>query len=103
MTTAYEVPLSAEAQQFSIAMAGKDYWLALRWNAQAPAWVLDISDSQRLPIVLGIPLVTGADLLEQYGYLDFGGKLFVQTDHDTDAVPDYASLGGTGHLYFVVE
>jgi hypothetical protein len=46
-------------------------------------------------------LVTGADLLEQFGYLDLGGAFIVQTDHDIDAVPTFANLGTAGRLYFV--
>lgn len=98
-TTPYEVPLSSVPQTFQITIAMIVYVLTVRWNSQNQSWVLDISDQNNVPILQGIPLVTGSDLLEQYGYLNFGFQLICQTDHDLLAPPTYANLGTTGHLY----
>lgn len=68
-------------------------------------WILDIlnsSDKPGRPIVCGIPLVTGANLLEQYSHLGISGELWVATDADPDAVPTFDNLGQAGRLYFVV-
>ncbi len=97
----YEVPLIAQAQELTISLAGVTYGLKLQWCAPANCWIMEISDSQGELIVGGVPLVTGADLLEQLAYLGIGGSLVVQSDFDPGEVPDYASLGGTGHLFFV--
>jgi hypothetical protein len=99
--TAYEIPLSAKPQTFSIALGGVTYKMTLRWNVPAAAWMLDIADATGNPMVGSIPLVTGVDLLGQYAHLGFIGQLVVQTDHDPDAVPTFDNLGTTGHLYFV--
>jgi hypothetical protein len=99
--TSYEIPLSAKPQTFSIALGGVTYKMTVRWNLPAAAWMLDIADATGSPMVGSIPLVTGADLLGQYAYLGFTGKLIVQTDYDADAVPTFDNLGTTGHLYFV--
>ena len=48
---------------------------------------------------MGIPLVTGCDLLEQYAYLEFGGELWVEGE--MPATPD--NLGTEVELVFVVE
>jgi len=108
MSTAYEVPLSPMPQKFSISLAGVTYNLKLSWNdilygggLKNPCWLLDIRDTTDNPILTGIPLVTGADLLAQYGYLSFGGQLIVQSDNDPNLVPSFDTLGKTGHLYFV--
>ena len=102
MTTAYEIPLIAGPQQLVISLAGTSYQLTLHWCVPAAAWVLDIASSDgSTPIVSGIPLVTGADLLEQYAYLGIGGKLVAQTDGDVYAVPTFNNLGNGGRLYFV--
>ncbi len=101
MTTPYEIPLSPMPQQLSIALAGVTYNLNVYWCDPAQCWMLDIADSTETPILTGIPIVTGADLLEPYAYLNFGGQLQVQTDQDTFAVPTYDNLGVNGHLYFV--
>lgn len=98
----YEIPLSPEPQSFTIQLAGVEYFLALAWNRAASCWMLDISDADRNPLLLGIPVITGLDLLRQYRYLGFGGSLIVQTDFDADAVPTFENLGTTGRLYFLV-
>lgn len=99
--TAYEIPLSPKPQVFSISLGGVTYKMTLRWNEPASSWMLDIGDETGALLVGSVPLVTGADLLAQYAYLGFAGKLIVQTDHDPNAVPTYDNLGTTGHLYFI--
>jgi hypothetical protein len=101
--TPYEIPLTPEPQSFTIQLGGIDYYMTLAWNRASACWVLDIADEDRLPIVNGIPLVTGLDLLEPYAHLGFTGALLVQTDFDADAVPTFDNLGITGRLYFVTE
>lgn len=98
----FEIPLSNASQTFQITLGGVQYQMTLIWRA-APqgGWVLDIADVQGNGIVSGIPLITGADLLEQYAYLGIGGELWVQTDGDAAAVPTYDNIGSTSHLYFV--
>lgn len=98
----WEIPLSPEPQRLAITLAGVAYVLTVRWrDADQGGWVLDIADGQSVPILAGVPLVTGADLLAQYAHLGFAGELIVQTDHDLDAVPTFENLGDTSHLYFV--
>lgn len=99
---AYEVPLSAKPQAFTIALGGTAYALVLRWNVAGQYWVLDVMTAARAPLVLGIPVVTGLDLLGQFRHLGFAGALVAQTDGDPDAVPTFANLGTQGRLFFVV-
>ena len=103
MSTALEIPLSPNPQYFQISIGNTNYNynLNLWWNNITGCWVLDIADEESNPILYGIPLVTGADLLEQYDYLGFGGQLIAQTDFDITAPPTFSNLGDTGHLYFV--
>lgn len=100
----YEVPLNAQAETFTIALGGVFYRLMVIYrDATEGGWVIDIADADGVPMVGGIPLVTGCDLLEQYGHLGFTGSLVVQTDHDPDTVPTFENLGTTSHLYFVTQ
>ena len=101
--TAYEIPLSAEPQIFNIQLAGVIYYLTLRWNIEAEAWNLDIADQDRQPLLNGLLVVTGLDLLGQYAYMGFGGMLIAQTDANPDAVPTFVNLGSEGRVYFVVK
>ena len=95
------VPLIPDFQKFTITLVGVTYQFTVRWCVPSDCWVLDIADLNAQPIISGIPLVTGCDLLGQYGYLNLGGQLIVQTDSDLDAVPTLANLGSQGNLYFV--
>lgn len=97
----FEIPLIAAAQTFTVTLVGVDYNMTIRWNVPANCWMLDIADVSQDPLVQGIPMITGADLLAPYQYLDIGGQLIVQTDNDPDAVPTYDNLGTAGHLYFI--
>lgn len=95
------LPLSPQPQLFSITLGQQTYNVVLKWNPVANCWVLDFSDENSDPIVQGIPLVTGADLLEQFGYLNFGGKLIAQTDNNVSQPPNFNDLGTDANVYFV--
>lgn len=114
----FEVPLSPQAQRFSIALGGVSYQVTLLWrdlrsaNAVGPGgealgderqggWVLDFATAEGAPLLQGVPLVTGTDLLAPYATLGFVGSLVVQTDHDPGATPTSDNLGSASHLYFV--
>jgi hypothetical protein len=100
--TVYLIPLQATNQTFTISLAGVTYTITIVWNYIINTWILNIGDSSNTPIVSGIPLVTGTDLLRPFPYLNFGGQLIVQTTNDTTAIPTYDNLGTSGNLYFVV-
>ena len=99
----YEIPLQVGTPQtFSAQLGGVSYRLTLQYrNDPAGGWVLDIASANAVPILSGIPLVTGHNLLGQYQYLGFGGGLYVQTTSDPDAVPTFSNLGDDGLLYWV--
>lgn len=95
-----EIPLTPVSQHFAIQLAGVQYQLTLIWRDVA-GWVLDIAGNDRRPIVQGIPLVAGADLLAQYRHLGFGGQLFVMSDPAMLVPPTRDNLGIESHVYFM--
>ena len=97
----YEVPLTPEPQEFRLRLGAALYAAKLLWNPVAVAWVLDLATDAGQPVVSGIPLVTGADLLVPYKHLNFGGQLFATTDGDQDAPPTFTNLGSAGRVFFV--
>lgn len=99
--TAYEIPLTPEAQTFAIALGAVTYNLTFYWNPASACWMLNLADSLNNPILMGIPVVTGLDLLAQYAYLGIAGAIVVQTDHNPLVVPTFTNLGLTGHVFFV--
>lgn len=104
MSTTYEIPLTPESQTFQISLVGVAYQLTVTWrDAPSGGWFLDIADANLNPIIQGIPLITGADLLAQYRHLPVpAGQLWVATDGNPNAVPTFSNLGITSHLYFTV-
>ena len=100
--TSYEIPLTGQSQKLNINFGASNYWLTVIWNAISACWNLDIADTNQVPIVQGIPLVTGLDLLAQFRYIGIKGSLVVQTDNSADVMPTYGNLGTDSHLYFVV-
>lgn len=101
MVRYYTIPLTPEPQSFTITLAAKEYRFTVRWlEVDEGGWMLDIQEPENSePILMGIPLITGADLLEQYAYLEFGGKLFV----GSELPPTIDNLGTEVELVFVVE
>ena len=100
--TPYEIPLTPNAQVFNISLGGTEYQLRTYWCDPSGCWNLDIYDATgTTPQITSIPLVTGVDLLAQYGYMNWGGQLIAQTDGNIYLPPTFDNLGLTGHLYFV--
>ena len=107
MTTAFNITVQVGTpQSFNITLGGTTYEFTLQYRndpAGLGGWCLDIADRFGNAIVQGIPLVTGINLLAQYGYLNIGngGGLWVQTTDDPDAVPTFENLGSSGQIYWV--
>ena len=101
----YKIPLSTKPQTFNINLADKEYRLTIRWNASlgSESWILDIATANNgTPILSGIPIVTGVDLLGPYEYLEFGGHLVCYSG-SSDAIPTFENLGVENELLFVVD
>lgn len=103
MANTYEIPLIPSAQSFSITLSNVNYNVLIVWNNVAKCWCIDFSDANQVLILSSIPLVTGVDLLLPYPNLNFGGKLFAETDHNLTTPPTFDNLGITGHLYWVTQ
>ena len=106
MTTVYTIPFTSPPQIFTITLGGTLYTMTVQYRNNAlGGWVIDIADQSNNPIVSGIPLVTGVNLLAQYAYLQIGGGggIYVQTATDPDAVPTFGNLGNGAYVYWVTE
>src|ERR1022692_2999893 len=98
-----EIPLSPQAQSLNVTMAGVSYYLTFTYrNCTEGGWFLDIADQNQNPLVQGIPLVTGCDLVACYPDKKFGFSLIVLTYNDSAAPPTFANLGVDSHVYFGV-
>lgn len=100
----YEIPLGPQPQRFAVTLSGVDYRLTVQYRkAGGIGWVLDLADATDRPIVRGVPLVTGVDLLAQHRHLGFAGRLWVQGAGHPDDVPTFDDLGTGSHLFWVTD
>lgn len=99
----YRIPVSSIPQTFNIFLAIKEYRVTIRWNA-APegGWFLDFATPDKgEPILSGVPIVTGVDILGPYEYLNFGGHIICYSDL-SDTAPTLENFGEENELLFVV-
>jgi hypothetical protein len=103
MASVYEIPIIAGPQRFTITLSGAILQMRLIY-ADAPegGWVLDIHDRENQPLIDGIPLVPGVNLLDQYDYLTPGGGLYIVTPGEPDKVPQFNDLGNSTKLFWVI-
>lgn len=109
----FEIPLEGFNEKFHITIGGIDYGVRALWNVPAQCWMIDIYDAADVPILTGISLVTGTDLLGQYTYLHIGnnqqpGSTDVQfvvmttaVGRSPDETPTQTNLGTDGKLFYV--
>lgn len=99
------LPLTNIPQEFNINLNGRELIVICKWNDMPDGgWVVDLLDFiTNESIIAGIPLVSGADLLDQYEYLELGGGLVVFTDGDQNAVPTLENLGIESNVYYITE
>jgi len=97
----WEIPIKpAQPQTLTVALSNVNYGMYFKWFDVAKVWLVDIADANGNPIVVGVPLTTGSDLLSQYKHLGFVGELWCATDGNPDAQPTFETLGATSHLYY---
>lgn len=88
--------LVATNQIFNITILNTTYTFHINWRGYS--YILDINDSSDNPILNGIPLVMGTDLLGQFEYLFPDWGLVV---YGSGSVSDWSALGSTVNLYAV--
>lgn len=102
MATTYEFPLRPEAQQIRIQLGQVEYLVRFGWGDTVDGgWFIDISDAEAVPILRGLPLTAGENVLQQFDYLGIPGEIRVQTDANDLVEPTYANLGSNGKVIFI--
>jgi hypothetical protein len=94
-------------QTYTLEVPGDDqnitFIITQSWNAQAHYWVIGIYGNDGNPIVIGVPLLCGHDLLEQYQYLNIGSLYVVNTGDPTIEAPDDTNIGQNFKLLWVLQ
>lgn len=68
MTTIVTIPVRSdlEAYSFSCALDGVNYVLSFAFNYRSSLWSVDIAAADGTPILSGIPVQTGVDLIGRF-------------------------------------
>ena len=51
---------------FQIALSGVQYTISIRYNGRMDRWVMDLSNAVDTPIIMGVPLLIGVNLLGRF-------------------------------------
>ena len=92
----YEIPLQAGNQKFNVTLGKAIFKLRLIYRIDQ--WYLDILDTSEKPLITGLLLCPGIDLLEQYKHV-INGSLYV-ANFEQDEVAKYGYLGSKIKLYY---
>lgn len=97
----YTIPIAtSEPQTFSVTLSAVQYRCTLRWiTGVEGGWLLDIALAEsETPLVAGISLVTGVDLLAQFPEAGVAGMLWLFSADELP--PGYSDLGTAVQLIY---
>jgi hypothetical protein len=78
--------------------------MKITWNDAMKSWMMALLDGNTQDVLIeSMPLVTGADLLEQFKYLQIPGQLIVFTKGGGAEEPTFDNLGIDSNLYYITE
>lgn len=102
MATTYEFPLRPEAQQMTIQLGEVEYVVRFGWcDAPDGGWFIDMTALDGAPLIRGLPLTAGENVLQQFDHFGIPGEIRVQTDNDELVEPTYGNLGSNGKVLFI--
>jgi len=84
-----------------VELDGVIYNLIIRYNERMSRWILDIQDQEEIDILIGIPMLTGVPLMQQYVKADLPPGEFLLLHRDgTDINAEREDLGDTVNLFY---
>ena len=97
-----EIPLTGGNQKFRIDLGGTTYTLRTTWRDVA-GWIMGVMDADGEPILMGVPVIPGVKLLEQYPHLGINGAMLLIGAKDAPEYPGANTLGSQHRLTFIQE
>ncbi|WP_269914789.1 phage baseplate plug family protein [Acinetobacter sp. HY1485] len=92
----FNIPLMATNQRFNVSLGTTTYKLQLIYRVNK--WFLDIFDTQNTPLICGLPVVMGDNLLIQHQHIISGSLLVMNTNENEQQ--NFTDLGTTITLYW---
>ena len=92
----YEIPLNYGNQKFNIKLGATQYKLQLIYRASR--WYLDIFDTAENPLIAGLPMVVGDNILAQHQHIIKGSLYMLNANEDESQ--NFSDLGVNIKLYW---
>ena len=92
----YEIPLNYGNQKFNIKLGTTQY--KLQFIYRSDRWYLDIFDTAENPLIAGLPMLVGDNLLAQHQHI-ISGSLYVLNTNEEES-QDFGDLGANIKLYW---
>lgn len=94
----YELPTTNKpSQEFVCELNKVKYLFRVQLNVRGGIWTLDVNTSEDIPIILGLPLVMGADLLNNERFTT--GRLFLVDYSGSGLDPTAKNFGNYGLVW----
>ena len=98
-----EIPVISDipSYTFNLVLEGTKFNFNFRFNKRLDRWTFDLSDSENILIIAGIPLLTNLLLTERYSYDNLPkGEFFVLDMTGNEANPSEIGLGDDYKLIY---
>jgi len=93
-----EIPLNSGPERFGLAINGVNYRFRTGYaNADGSGWYLDISHDDGSPLISGMALVPGTNLMAPYSYMGLNFALLMTSESGDP--PLFGELGTACRLY----
>ena len=96
------IPLNKDnlTYKYTLSLENKYYIFQIKYNGRMGRWTLDIQDYRGVPIVSGIVLSMGAELIGRFAHSDLPpGDLFMYSVRD---LYEECGIDGPGNSHFLI-
>lgn len=99
MSDLIQIPITQEQSQLQsfiilVALAGNNYYLQFDWIYQSQNYLISISDSNNVPLLMGIPMVVNYDLTSRFQIPGlFPGVLMLFDTSGSQIDADFGEIG----------
>lgn len=84
--------------EFRISLDGVFFTLAFRLNFRMNRWFMDVKDGEDIPLINGVPLLQGSDLIERFKAATLPAGHFIMLNLEGDTLEAGADDLGTNSL-----
>lgn len=84
--------------EFRISLDGVFFTLAFRFNFRMNRWFMDVKDGENVPLINGVPLLQGTDLIERFKAVTLPAGHFLMLNLEDETIEAGADDLGANSL-----